>query len=91
MLFLSSLALSPGADAGFRTHRHAVQTAVLPLLLPASATPPALYSPFNPPRDVCVSAPTGSGKTLSYVVPIVEVRQASSAHSSPGRLAIDQR
>lgn len=50
-----------------------VQTAVLPLLLPPSTKPPALYEPFHPPRDVCVSAPTGSGKTLSYVVPIVEV------------------
>ncbi|GAA5888828.1 hypothetical protein JCM5296_005007 [Sporobolomyces johnsonii] len=53
----------------------AVQTAVLPLLLPPSSQPPALYSPFDPPRDICVSAPTGSGKTLSYVVPIVEALQ----------------
>lgn len=29
--------------------------------------------PYNPPRDVCVSAPTGSGKSLAYVVPIIEV------------------
>ena len=40
----------------------AVQTAVLPLLLP------------NPDRqgDVVVAAPTGSGKTLSYVLPMVQ-------------------
>lgn len=49
-----------------------VQTAVLPILLPAGV-PSSLYSPFSPPQDICVSAPTGSGKTLSYVVPIVEV------------------
>ncbi|GAA5920077.1 hypothetical protein JCM1841_004080 [Sporobolomyces salmonicolor] len=53
----------------------AVQTAVVPLLLPPSSQPPALYAPFDPPRDICVSAPTGSGKTLSYVVPIVEALQ----------------
>ncbi|KAK4197070.1 P-loop containing nucleoside triphosphate hydrolase protein [Triangularia verruculosa] len=40
----------------------AVQTAVLPLLLP------------NPDRqgDVVVAAPTGSGKTLSYVLPMIQ-------------------
>lgn len=25
------------------------------------------------PKDICVSAPTGSGKTLSFVIPIVQV------------------
>ncbi|KAM0786203.1 hypothetical protein ACM66B_007007 [Microbotryomycetes sp. NB124-2] len=49
----------------------AVQTATFPLLLVQS--PNSVYSPFEPIRDVCVSAPTGSGKTLSYLVPIVEV------------------
>jgi len=47
----------------------AVQAAVLPILLEQRH----LYLPTSPPRDVCVSAPTGSGKTLGYVVPIVEV------------------
>lgn len=54
--------------------------AVLPLLLPLGI-PRTLYSPFDPPRDLCVSAPTGSGKTLSYVIPIVEVRERSKISS----------
>lgn len=50
-----------------------VQTALLPFLLPSSPLERALYMPYNPPRDVCVSAPTGSGKTLAYAIPIIEV------------------
>jgi len=51
----------------------AVQTALLPFLLPPQKRHRALYMPYDPPRDVCASAPTGSGKTLAYVVPIVEI------------------
>ncbi|KAF8972121.1 P-loop containing nucleoside triphosphate hydrolase protein [Flammula alnicola] len=61
-----------GQDIGI-TELFAVQTALLPFLLPAHEQPNTLYLPFNPPRDVCVSAPTGSGKTLAYVLPIIEV------------------
>ncbi|KAK2629193.1 hypothetical protein QTJ16_000013 [Diplocarpon rosae] len=42
----------------------AVQAAVLPLLLPRDG--------YIPSGDVLVSAATGSGKTLSYVLPVIE-------------------
>ncbi|KAJ7585027.1 DEAD-domain-containing protein [Mycena floridula] len=51
----------------------AVQTKLLPFFLPRDPLLRALYLPYNPPRDVCVSAPTGSGKTLAYVLPIIEI------------------
>ncbi|KAI0360139.1 DEAD-domain-containing protein [Trametes cingulata] len=54
------------------TELFAVQTAVVPLLL-SSSRARSLYRPYDPPEDLCVSAPTGSGKTLAYVLPIVEV------------------
>ncbi|KAG5652764.1 hypothetical protein H0H81_003702 [Sphagnurus paluster] len=54
------------------TELFAVQTRLLPFLLPQDPFKKALYQPYDPPRDVCVSAPTGSGKTLSYVLPIIE-------------------
>ncbi|RPD61095.1 DEAD-domain-containing protein [Lentinus tigrinus ALCF2SS1-7] len=54
------------------TELFAVQTAVVPLLL-SSPGSRSLYRPYDPPEDLCVSAPTGSGKTLAYVLPIVEV------------------
>lgn len=55
------------------TEWFAVQTAIIPKLL----AHPLAYDLYPSPAlgDVCVSAPTGSGKTLSYVVPIVEVLQ----------------
>ncbi|KAF9565389.1 DEAD-domain-containing protein [Agrocybe pediades] len=54
------------------TELFAVQTALLPFLIPLD-TSSQLYLPYNPPRDVCVSAPTGSGKTLAYALPIIEL------------------
>ncbi|CAL1716551.1 unnamed protein product [Somion occarium] len=53
----------------------AVQTAVIPFLL-ADNRQRSLYLPYDPPRDICASAPTGSGKTLAYVLPIVEILSA---------------
>ncbi|TFK40145.1 P-loop containing nucleoside triphosphate hydrolase protein [Crucibulum laeve] len=55
------------------TELFAVQTTLLPFLLPQEAPYRALYTPYNPPRDACISAPTGSGKTLAYVLPIIEI------------------
>lgn len=60
------------ADLGI-TELFAVQTALLPFLLPLRPMDRQLYLPYNPPRDVCVSAPTGSGKTLAYALPIIEL------------------
>ncbi|KAL0065260.1 ATP-dependent RNA helicase dbp6 [Marasmius tenuissimus] len=55
------------------TELFAVQTALLPFLLPSNPWQKALYQPYDPPRDICVSAPTGSGKTLAYAIPIIEI------------------
>lgn len=45
-----------------------VQSAVIPWLLNVNSKP----TPFRP-RDLCVSAPTGSGKTFAYAIPIVHM------------------
>jgi len=50
---------------GYRS-AFAVQTALIPRLLPHP------YLTYVPPNDLCVSAPTGSGKTLGYMLPILE-------------------
>lgn len=61
--FISISGLSPKILSRLDTlqlpHAFAVQTAVIPLLLGDGG-------------DVCISAATGSGKTLSYILPIVQ-------------------
>ncbi|KAI6711474.1 hypothetical protein PZA11_003251 [Diplocarpon coronariae] len=77
----SPIRVSPAATAAFKdlglpedvtmvlhekgyNEAFAVQAAVLPLLLPRDG--------YLPSGDVLVSAATGSGKTLSYVLPMIE-------------------
>lgn len=48
-------------------HLFPVQRSVIPWLLAAHRQP----APYRP-RDLCVSAPTGSGKTIAFALPIVE-------------------
>lgn len=45
-----------------------VQKQVIPWILEVHGNPP----PFRP-RDLCVSAPTGSGKTIAFALPIVQL------------------
>ncbi|KAF4622687.1 hypothetical protein G7Y89_g14340 [Cudoniella acicularis] len=59
---LSSEVVDQLSAKGFK-EAFAVQSAVLPLLLPGTA---------QKPSDVVVSAATGSGKTLAYVLPMIE-------------------
>ena len=53
------------------THLFPVQSQVIPYLIEQHRS----HSPM-PPADICVSSPTGSGKTLTYVVPLLQcIRQ----------------
>ncbi|XP_053815398.1 ATP-dependent RNA helicase DDX51 [Vidua chalybeata] len=50
-----------------------VQAEVIPAILQSASSGYLLGRGGYRPKDICVSAPTGSGKTLSFVIPIVQV------------------
>ncbi|XP_074743346.1 ATP-dependent RNA helicase DDX51 [Strix uralensis] len=50
-----------------------VQAEVIPAILQSASNGYLMGRGGYRPRDICVSAPTGSGKTLSFVIPIVQV------------------
>lgn len=50
------------------THFFPVQEQVIPFILKEHKLPYPLW-----PHDICVSAPTGSGKTLTFVLPVIQV------------------
>ncbi|USW50274.1 Putative ATP-dependent RNA helicase DEAD-box, Helicase superfamily 1/2, ATP-binding protein [Septoria linicola] len=65
-----------------------IQQALVPLLLPPGI-PGAMYLPGSERvlPDLVVSAPTGSGKTVSYLLPITEgLRNPSTTSATEGRL-----
>ncbi|KAI9280682.1 P-loop containing nucleoside triphosphate hydrolase protein [Sporodiniella umbellata] len=51
------------------TSLFAVQKAVIPVFLKHRT----LYDTIKAPGDLCISAPTGSGKTMAYALPIVDI------------------
>nr|XP_009931532.1 PREDICTED: ATP-dependent RNA helicase DDX51 [Opisthocomus hoazin] len=50
-----------------------VQAQVIPAILQSASNGYLMGQGGYRPKDICVSAPTGSGKTLSFVIPIVQV------------------
>ncbi|XP_069017790.1 ATP-dependent RNA helicase DDX51 isoform X1 [Embiotoca jacksoni] len=50
-----------------------VQAEVIPAILESATQGLLIGRGGYKPRDICVSAPTGSGKTLSFVIPVVQV------------------
>ncbi|XP_051818449.1 ATP-dependent RNA helicase DDX51-like [Antechinus flavipes] len=50
-----------------------VQAAVIPALLESASHGFLVEKGGYQPSDICVSAPTGSGKTLSFVIPVIQV------------------
>ncbi|XP_054598761.2 ATP-dependent RNA helicase DDX51 isoform X1 [Nothobranchius furzeri] len=53
-------------------HFFPVQAEVIPAILEGAQHGLLVGGGGYRPRDICVSAPTGSGKTLSFVIPVVQ-------------------
>lgn len=54
--------------------KEALQSAAIDVLFPVQvAVWQQVMGPGGGDRDICVSSPTGSGKTLSYALPIVQM------------------
>ncbi|XP_030578168.1 ATP-dependent RNA helicase DDX51 isoform X2 [Archocentrus centrarchus] len=78
---LISIADVPGLSAQLLKNLHnngthhffPVQAEVIPVILESAQQGLLIGRAGYKPRDICVSAPTGSGKTLSFVVPIIQV------------------
>ncbi|KAL5333272.1 P-loop containing nucleoside triphosphate hydrolase protein [Aspergillus crustosus] len=68
-------------DNGYK-EAFAVQSTVIPLLL---------KGPKNHSGDICVSAATGSGKTLSYVLPLVTELEQTPAPRLRGLIVVPTR
>ncbi|KAF7589222.1 ATP-dependent RNA helicase dbp6 [Aspergillus hancockii] len=68
-------------DNGYKD-AFAVQSTVIPLLL---------QGPKNHPGDLCISAATGSGKTLSYVLPLVTALERVPAPRLRGLIVVPTR
>ncbi|MED6282471.1 ATP-dependent RNA helicase ddx51, partial [Characodon lateralis] len=49
------------------------QAEVIPAILEGARHGLLIGRGGHRPRDICVSAPTGSGKTLSFVIPVIQV------------------
>ncbi|KAM9331982.1 ATP-dependent RNA helicase DDX51 [Pholidichthys leucotaenia] len=54
-------------------HFFPVQAEVIPAILDSAQQGLLIGRGGYRPRDLCVSAPTGSGKTLSFVIPVIQV------------------
>ncbi|CAK1601869.1 unnamed protein product [Parnassius mnemosyne] len=57
------------------THFFPVQEQVIPFILNEHKLPYPLW-----PHDICVSAPTGSGKTLTFILPIIQILMSEIGH-----------
>lgn len=68
-------------DNGYK-EAFAVQSTVIPLLL---------QGPANHPGDLCISAATGSGKTLSYVLPLVTALEQTPVPRLRGLIVVPTR